>query len=163
VGAYAGLYKSYGKILDERKADDITVSLVRATKTEGLFRYFKEHGYHVSNSESGIYYIEGNVLFPTQIIVTKELAKEKHTWLRVLSENVEKKDVVKLLDRIKTLTEKDDKDMADSVLWVMMEANQQIVEEWKGDAYMFDALMEIVEPQVRLREEKVRKKEYRER
>lgn len=66
-------------------------------------------------------------------------------------------------DIIKTLTEKDDKDMADSVLWVMMEANQQIVEEWKGDADMFDALMEIVEPQVRLREEKVRKKEYRER
>lgn len=64
---------------------------------------------------------------------------------------------------IKTLTEKDDKDMADSVLWVMMEANQQIVEEWKGNADMFDALMEIVEPQVRLREEKVRKKEYRER
>lgn len=53
--------------------------------------------------------------------------------------------------------------MADSVLWVMMEANQQIVEEWKGNADMFDALMEIVEPQVRLREEKVRKKEYRER
>ena len=157
VGAYASLYKSYGKALDERKADDITVSLVREAKPEGLFRYFKEHGYHVSNLERGIYYVEGNVLFPTQIIVIRELDQEKHTWLRVLSENVEKKDVVKLLDRIKALAEKDDKDMADSVLWVVMEANQQIVEDWKGDADMFDALMEIVEPQVRLREEKVRK------
>lgn len=157
VGAYASLYKSYGKTLDERKADDITVSIVRETKPEGLFRYFKEHGYRVLNPEGGIYYVEGEVLFPTQIIVTKELDIEKHTWLRVLSENVEEKDVVRLLDRIKGLTKKDDKDMADSVLWVMMEANQQIVEEWKGDADMFDALMEIVEPQVRLREEKVRK------
>lgn len=157
VGAYASLYKSYGKTLDERKADDITVSIVRETKPEGLFRYFKEHGYRVLNPEGGIYYVEGEVLFPTQIIVTKELDIEKHTWLRVLSENVEEKDVIRLLDRIKGLTKKDDKDMADSVLWVMMEANQQIVEEWKGDADMFDALMEIVEPQVRLREEKVRK------
>ena len=157
VGAYASLYKSYGKTLDERKADDITVSIVREIKPEGLFRYFKEYGYHVSNLERGIYYVEGSVLFPTQIIVTRELDQEKHTWLRVLSENVEKKDVVKFLDRIKTLTEKDDKDMADSVLWVMMEANQQMVEDWKGDADMFDALMEVVEPQVRLREEKVRK------
>lgn len=157
VGAYASLYKSYGKILDERKADDITVSIVRERKPEGLFKYFKEHGYCVSNPEEGIYYVEGKILFPTQIIVTKELDIEKHTWLRVLSGNVEEKDVVRLLDRIKALTEKDDKDMADSVLWVMMEANQQIVEEWKGDADMFDALMEIVEPQVKLREEKVRK------
>lgn len=161
VEAYACLYKSYGKTLDERKADDITVSLVREIKPEGLFRYFKEHGYHVENSESGIYYVEGKVLFPTQIIVTKELNQEKHTWLRVLSENVEERDAIRLLDKIKVLTEKDDKDMADSVLWVMMEANQQMVEEWKGDADMFDALMEIVEPQVKLREEKVRKEGIR--
>lgn len=161
VEAYACLYKSYGKTLDERKADDITVSLVRDIKPEGLFRYFKEHGYHVANSESGIYYVEGKVLFPTQIIVTKELNQEKHTWLRVLSENVEERDAIRLLDKIKVLTEKDDKDMADSVLWVMMEANQQMVEEWKGDADMFDALMEIVEPQVKLREEKVRKEGIR--
>ncbi len=161
VGAYASLYKSYGKTLDERKANDITVSIVREIKPEGLFRYFKEHGCCILSSECGIYYIEGEVLFPTQIIVTKELDIEKHTWFRVLSENVEEKDVVRLLDRIKNLTEKDDKDMADSVLWVMVEANQQIVEEWKGDADMFDALMEIVEPQVRLREEKVRKEGIR--
>ena len=40
-------------------------------------------------------------------------------------------------------------------------ANQQMVEEWKGYAEMFDALMEIVEPQVKLREKKVRKEGIR--
>ena len=32
VGAYASLYKSYGKTVDERKADDITVSIFREMK-----------------------------------------------------------------------------------------------------------------------------------
>lgn len=73
AGAYASLYKSYGRTTDAVRADDVTVSLVREAKPEGLFRYFKEHSYSVSNPYQGIYYIEGNVLFPTQIVVTKEL------------------------------------------------------------------------------------------
>lgn len=55
--AYAGLYKAYGKTVDAIKADDITVSLIREAKPEGLFRYFKEHETAVSNPHNGIYYI----------------------------------------------------------------------------------------------------------
>ena len=78
TGAYASLYKSYGKTLDAIKADDVTVSLVREAKPEGLFRYLKEHHYSISTPNRGIYYIEGPVLFPTQIIVTRELNDETH-------------------------------------------------------------------------------------
>ena len=42
--AYASLYKSYGNTLDEIKADDVTMSIIRETKPAGLFRYFREHG-----------------------------------------------------------------------------------------------------------------------
>ena len=41
--SYAGLYKAYGATVDERKAVDITVSIVREIKPKGLFRYFSEH------------------------------------------------------------------------------------------------------------------------
>lgn len=71
VGAYAGLYKSYGQIVDERKANDITVSIIRESKPTGLFTYFKEHGIEFTNPYWGIYYVTDAVLFPTQIIVTK--------------------------------------------------------------------------------------------
>lgn len=74
--AYAALYKSYGDTVDARRADDITVSIVREEKTEGLFQYFKDYGIRVENSSKGIYYIQEKVLFPTQIIVTKELDLE---------------------------------------------------------------------------------------
>ena len=61
--AYAALYKSYGKTLDEIKADDVTVTLIREAKPEGLFRYFKKHNGQISNLYKGIYYIDGKLCF----------------------------------------------------------------------------------------------------
>lgn len=43
-----------------------------------------------------------------------------------------------------------------------MEANQKLVEEWKGDGKMFEALMEIVEPQIQLREKALAEKVWKE-
>ena len=45
------------------------------------------------------------VLFPTQLIVTKELDREAHMWLRSLSNNLEKQEVRKLLERVEGLTQ----------------------------------------------------------
>ena len=158
AGAYASLYKSYGKTVDAIKADDVTVSLVREAKPEGLFKYFEEHQYLVTNPYRGIYYIKGTVLFSTQIIVTKELEQETHIWLRALSDRVEKQDMTKLLESISKLTGKGDRELADSVLEVSVRANKQIIEELIGDDSMSQALLEIMEPQLLLREEKGLKK-----
>lgn len=87
LGAYASLYKAYGETVDCIKADDITVSVIREARPEKLFRYFEEHGYIVTNSSEGIYYIKDKVLFSTQIIVTKELDGKSHKWLKALSGN----------------------------------------------------------------------------
>ena len=151
--AYAGLYKAYGETVDERKVDDITVSLLRETKPEGLFRYFAGHGYTLSNPYKGIYYIKGKNMFPAQIVVTGELDKAEHTWLGALSEKLGKQDMAELLEKIRRLTGKNDRELADSVLEVSIGANRRMVEEWKGDASMCQALMEIMEPQLLLRDE----------
>lgn len=87
-------------------ADDITVSIVRETCPEGLFRYILDA-----------------VLFPTQIIVTGELRKKDHTWLKALSSRLEKQDMKELLDRVYNLTHKFDRELADAVLEVSMKAN----------------------------------------
>ena len=156
--AYACLYKSYGETLNERKADDITVSIVRDSKPRKLLKYLKAHGFSVSTPHNGIYYVNKKVLFSTQIIVTKELDEDNHTWLRVLSQNVKTSDAQRLVSSLQHLKGNFDKDLADSVLKVMIDANEQLLNEWKGDDSMFEYLMEIVEPQVRLREENEYKK-----
>ena len=157
TGAYASLYKSYGRSLDERKADDITVTIIRYGKPEELFKYLEEHSYNITSPYKGIYHIEEKVLFPTQIVVAKELEKKSHTWLRSLSRNLETEDIRKLLEQRKHMTEVYEKEMADSVLEVALEANQRILEEWKGDEDMFESLMEMMEPELQLREERIRR------
>ena len=123
----------------------------------GLFLYFREHGYMVSNPYHGIYYVEGAVLFPTQIVVTGELDGVSHIWLSALSRRMEKQSMARLLERAGRLSGKADQEFADSVLEVSIEANKQVVKELMGDDNMCQALMEIMEPQLLLRDNEVRK------
>ena len=94
------------------------------------------------------------VLFPTQLIITKELDKREHVWLGALSDRLKKQDLVGLLETVRQLTGKADRELADSVLEVSVGANKQIMEELMGDDTMCQALMEIMEPQIILREKK---------
>jgi len=125
VGSYAALYNAYG-----------------------------ERGTHVSNPYPGIYYIEGEVLFPTQIIVVRELDKTSHIWLTALSGKLEKQDISALLERTRTLREK-----ADSVLQVSITANKKIVDELKEvEKDMCQALLEIMEPEINQIKQETRQK-----
>lgn len=149
--AYGCLYKAHGKTVDAIKAEDITISILREAKPVELFRYFKEHGCIISENRRGIYYIEGKTWFPTQIIVTNELNQDSHEWLIALSGKLKKEDFEKLLGDRNSLTEKQDRDLADSVLEVSIGANKKIVDELIGDENMYEVLMEIMEPKLRVR------------
>ena len=146
VEGYACLYKSYGATVDAVKADDVTITLIREAKPEGLFRYFMKHGYRLSNPYRGIYYVEGMVLFPSQTIVTKELDQESHIWLKSLSGKLKKQDMRDLLEHVGRLNGKLDKELASSVLEVSMRANEQMIETLIGDDDMSEALLEMVAP-----------------
>ena len=153
--AYAALYKSYGKTLDEIRADDVTITLIRESKPKGLFQYLHKHDYQISNPYKGIYYIDGKILFPTQIIVTGELNKKEHIWLSSLSNKMKKQDMKELFNRIHQLENTFDRELADSILEVSISANKEVVENWKGEDTMCNALMEIMEPEIRLREKEL--------
>ncbi|MCM1257228.1 MAG: hypothetical protein NC307_05190 [Roseburia sp.] len=133
------------------------MSLIRENKPKKLFQYFREHGYKLSNPYSGIYYVESRVLFPTQIIVTRELDIKKHVWLRALSEELEKQEMKVILENVSQLMSKEEREFADSVLEVSIRANLQVVEELRGDGIMCKALMEIMEPQIQIIKQEVRK------
>lgn len=156
--AYACLYKSYGKTVDAIKAEDITISILREVKPIELFRYLEGHGCKVMKVYEGIYYVEGKAWFPTQIVVTGELDQDAHIWLKGLSGNLEKGDIQKMMAERNHMTEKADRELADSVLEVSISANRKIVEELIGDESMYEALMEIMEPKIKQKIVEERKK-----
>lgn len=160
IGAYASLYKAYGETVDYIKTDDITVSIIREAKPEKLFKYFKEHEYVVTNPYKGIYYIKEKVLFQTQIVVTKELDSNAHRWIKALSLQLNKDDLRELLDSRQRMTEKANREFADSVLEVSIKANSNLVYRLKkgDDGSMISVLMEIFEPELLLREKEGLKK-----
>ena len=147
--AYAALYKAYGQTVDTVKADDITVSLFREAKPKKLFKHLEKQGNRIFSCHNGIYYIQGPAAwFPTQIIVTKELRQRAHSWLRGLSRSLEQEDLLILLESARRMTEKFDIELADSVLNVSIGANRNVIQKLIGDEYMFEALMEIMEPKM---------------
>lgn len=150
--AYACLYKSYGKTVDAIKAEEITMSIIREAKPIELLRYFRGHGCDVTKVYGGIYYVKGKTWFPTQIVVTGELNWDAHMWLKGLSGNLQKGDIWKMLEERNHMTEKADRELADSVLEVSISANREIIDELIGDESMYEALMEIMEPKIQLRE-----------
>ena len=149
VGAYASLYKTYGMTVDERKVEDITVSIIREAMPETLFHWLREHDFTIANPYDGIYYILDGVLFPTQIIVTKELDKESHIWLKALSNKMKRQDMENLLEKITNLTQIYDKELAGSVLEVTARANEELINKLRrGGDIMSNALLEIFAPEI---------------
>ena len=156
VGAYTSLYKAYGDTVDERRADEITTTLIRKAKPVKLFHYFEEHGISLENPFKGIYYVKSGVLFPTQIIVTKELNPQEHMWLTALSDGMQKQQLKDLLVKVESFHTKLDRELADAVLGVAIKANWQVAQELRGDGNMCEALMELMEPEINKIKENVR-------
>lgn len=119
------------EILFEYAIITITISIVRESRPNGLFCYFKDHNILFCNPYPGIYHIQSGTLFQTQIIVTKELDKTAHTWLKVLSEKLEKQDLENLLKKIDALELNFDRELADSILEVSVRANEKIIAEMR--------------------------------
>ena len=80
---YAMLYKGLGETVNAVPADELTVSLFRHRKPRGLFRYLSEEpGVKVDQRYPGVYAVSGYHI-PVQIVVTKELAEEEQSALRL--------------------------------------------------------------------------------
>ena len=96
-------------------------------------------------------------MFPTQIIVTGELDKKYHKWLGALSGHLQRDNIQELLDSRNHMTQKTDLELADSILEVCIGANRHIIEELMEDETMYEVLMEIMEPKIKLREDMLKR------
>lgn len=144
--AYACLYKAGGEDVDLRKQGDITISIVQERKPHKLFHILKNMGHTIEKVYEGIYYIYGQtVIFPTQVIVGKELDRKHHVWLKSLTGKLTKDEAQMLIESTNSLARKDDKENADSVLDVTIKANAGIFVELRKEApEMCEALEELM-------------------
>ena len=146
---YAHLYKAYGESVNAVKFDEVSVTLIRESKPVGLFKYFEENKYIVSNPYKGIYYIKSGLKFPTQIIIGKELNHENHEWFNLLSDKVTKQEMTRAIEYSRKVRSKNERELIDAIFEVSALANKNIVEELKmGDEDMCQALMEIMKPEI---------------
>lgn len=146
---YACLYKAASPRDDSRKFDDITVSMVRDGKPAKLIQWFADMGCKVDEKYKGIYYISGDyTIFPTQIIVTSLLDGDDNIWLRSLINNLSIELGRKLVLAASKLTEKDDKEHADSLLQVAMERNIEVFKEIKEEPDMCEAFNTLMKPEL---------------
>lgn len=81
-------------------ADELTISIFRESYPREMFDAMKNLGLEIKERYPGIYYISGKqTLFDTQIVVTKQLEKEMHRTLRVLSKHVKEEDVRAFIEK----------------------------------------------------------------
>ena len=76
VLAYTGLYLNETQNGQHNTAD-YTMTFVREPHPYSLFKRLSKDGIEISSSCSGIYTLTNNLPFATQVIVTKELPKER--------------------------------------------------------------------------------------
>ena len=144
--SYACLYKAEAGAADIFDADT-TVSIVREEKPVKLLGQLSEK-YSVTKKKAGIYRIDG-MIFPMQVLVTKELVRESHVWITSLTRTLSRDDARELLDNCAELGSEEDRRNADSVVNVASEANVELFKRMiqEGDQ-MCEELKELLAPEI---------------
>ena len=128
--------------------DEVTISLVRYRKPFKLLKYLKDRGCRVDDSCPGIYRVAEGFYFPVQIVVTKELDLEQHSWLRALTLDLDSRVLRSVADSANSLQTEFERGCADSVIDFSLRANQSLVKELGGDDGMSEFLRELFKPEL---------------
>lgn len=162
VNAYACLFKAQERQIGSCPAEDISISMIRQYYPKGLIQALEQGGFLVTERQQGIYQVQGNLLFQTQIVVSDRLEQEEHIWLHSLTNQIKRQEFDTLVNNIIRLGEPYEKECADAVLEVVTNANRTNIEEWKEDVIMCEALAKIMEPEIRQAKEQAKKDGWRE-
>ena len=144
---YACLYNAESADIENIYDTDTTISIVREEKPVKLLGQLREK-YSITKRNDGIYRIDG-MIFPMQILVTKELDKKSHIWLTSLTRTLGREDAQNLLGHCAKLDNAGDRENADSVVNVTSEANIDLFKKMiqEGDQ-MCEELKEMLAPEI---------------
>ncbi|MEE1361512.1 MAG: hypothetical protein U0K23_02870 [Selenomonadaceae bacterium] len=150
ANAYASLYKAYGKHVDDIKADDITVTLCRITYPRDVFKALKNYGYAIEQIHQGIYMVTGKFIFPTQIVVMKQLDPELHFWLSNLRKDIPEPTFRDVIIRMHGFTTKQERAYAKAYFGALAEYNKQLHVKAKEDSIMNEYMREFYKEELEI-------------
>lgn len=81
--------------------------------------------------------------------MSKDLSRKNQKWLTLLSRDLDRADVERVVAQIESLTEDNEKKHVDSVLQVVMKENEKTFGQLKEEEEMCQALREFFEPEIR--------------
>ena len=142
--AYACLYKSLGKTVDEIPGNEITASIFRHIRPDGLFKALESLGAGIEKRHEGVYYVTGIISFPTQIVVTSELKPGTYAALRALAMGAEDQDARDLILQSQRNDDPGFRQNMDAVLQVSVAANRELYEQIRRNSTMCEALRELM-------------------
>ena len=146
---YACLYKGLGDTVNQIPAEDLTLSIFREGYPRELFAALKTAGLKIEEHGHGIYYISGQVLFDTQVVVTGQLDKETHRSLRILSRKALEEDIRTFIEETAGLKSPGDKNNVDAILQVSVSANKELYREIRRrDLVMCEALRDLMNDEI---------------
>lgn len=147
--SYACLYIGNCVIKDKVSPKDMTVSIFRDRYPKKLFKQLAENGCSVKKYKPGIYYVEGKVLFPTQIIVINQLKGDEYLAFKSLSDLFSAKDAMKFVDIAKNKRNSANHEYLDAILQVSINVNRNMYDELRRrDPMMCQALKELLKEEI---------------
>ena len=142
VQAYACLYKSLGNKVNERRADELTVSIFRHVYPEKMFEELKRLGLEIEEACPGIYRVTGAVCIPAQVVVASRLDTEGYETFKTLVKNARREDLKFVF--YKECNEED----KEALLRVTMALNPEFYESLKGDKKAMEILRKLFQEEL---------------
>lgn len=125
------------------------MSIFRDRYPKLLFEQLTDMGCKINEYKPGIYYVDGRVLFRTQIIVGSQLLGDEYLAFHALSDHLDKSVAVKLMSYAIEQTNPTTIELLDSVFQVSMNVNSKIYADLKQeDPNMCQAFMEIFKDEI---------------
>lgn len=148
VYGYCCFYKADVSNVNFIKVHELTITFVCYRYPRNVINHLEMvRGYSVKKKENGIYQISGDII-PIQFIVTSQLSKDENLWLKSLTDQLKRTDLMDgLLDSYK---ENYKNPLYKSMMNIIIRANQAIFEEVRD---VCEALEELMKDKIEERAE----------
>ncbi len=151
VIAYTCLYLGETQKEAKHNSADYSMTFVREAHPYSLFKRLDKDGIIITTVGQGIYQLNNNLPFKTQIIITREIPDRQRSWIKCLT----KRGTAGHLDTIVANTpglDEHNKKYADNIMDVFTSANTELVKERIEEPDMCNAVNELFADQIKEKE-----------
>ena len=143
------LWKAYGYaghyIWEQRaEAEEVTITLFRATRNGAMFERLKGRGQLTETDSSGVYEVTGLSGIRTRIIITDELKGKEYAACRALSDRPAEEDIRTLLNA----EDETERARAHVILNLLAAKHPKVIEQIRKEKDMSDKWMEIFKDEI---------------